>query len=109
LVLHGKAAGRPEIRQAVETIRQDGHRIDVRVTWEAGDTQRYAKEAVAQGVDTIVAGGGDGSLNEVVSGTLEVVGQGAGERGCLFGASRCDGLRGHQQRNENENPGSRAH
>jgi lipid kinase YegS len=71
LVLHGKAAGRPEIREAVGTVRNDGHRIDVRVTWEAGDTQRYAKEAAAQGVDTIVAGGGDGSLNEVVSGIVD--------------------------------------
>ena len=71
LVLHGKAAGRLEIREAVQTVREDGHRIDVRVTWEAGDTQRYAKEAVAQGVDTIVAGGGDGSLNEVVSGVVD--------------------------------------
>ena len=40
LVLHGKAAGRSEIRKAVETVRQDGHKIDVRVTWEAGDSLR---------------------------------------------------------------------
>jgi len=71
LVLHGKAAGRPEIRKAVETVREDGHKVDVRVTWEAGDSQLYAKEAAAQGVDTIVAGGGDGSLNEVVSGVVD--------------------------------------
>ncbi len=74
LVLHGKAAGRPEIRKAVETIRKEGHKIDVRVTWEAGDSQLYAKEAAAQGVDTIVAGGGDGSLNEVVSGVVDGAG-----------------------------------
>jgi lipid kinase YegS len=71
LVLHGKAATRPEVRKAVETVRGDGHRIDVRVTWEAGDSALYAKEAAAQGVDTVVAGGGDGSLNEVVSGIVD--------------------------------------
>jgi lipid kinase YegS len=71
LILHGKAAARPEIRKAVETVREDGHRIDVRVTWEAGDSALYAKEAAAQGVDTVVAGGGDGSLNEVVSGVVD--------------------------------------
>lgn len=71
LVLHGKAAARPEVRQAVETLRADGHRVDVRVTWEAGDASRYAKEAVAEGVDIVVAGGGDGSLNEVVSGIVD--------------------------------------
>jgi lipid kinase YegS len=78
LVLHGKAAARPEIRRAVETIRADGHRIDVRVTWEAGDSALYAKEAAAQGVDTVVAGGGDGTLNEVVSGVVD----GAGPVAC---------------------------
>lgn len=71
LVLHGKAAARPEVRQAVETLRADGHRVDVRVTWDAGDASRYAKEAVAEGVDIVVAGGGDGSLNEVVSGIID--------------------------------------
>ena len=71
LILHGKAATRPEVRTAVETVRGDGHRIDVRVTWEAGDSALYAKEAAAQGVDTVVAGGGDGSLNEVVSGIVD--------------------------------------
>ncbi len=71
LVLHGKAAGRPEVRAAVESVRADGHRVDVRVTWEAGDAVRFAKAAAAEGVDTVVAGGGDGSLNEVVSGVVE--------------------------------------
>lgn len=70
LVLHGKAATRPEVRAAVEAVREAGHRVEVRVTWEAGDSARYAQEAAAQGVDTVVAGGGDGSLNEVVSGVI---------------------------------------
>ncbi len=81
LVLHGKAAARPEIRQAVETVRADGHRVDVRVTWEAGDSALYAKEAAAQGVDVVVAGGGDGSLNEVVSGVVD----GSGPPKCSIG------------------------
>lgn len=71
LILHGKAAGTPEVRQAVEEIRSRGHRIEVRVTWEAGDAVRMAREAVAEGVDTLVAGGGDGTLHEVVQGVLD--------------------------------------
>lgn len=81
LVLHGKAAARPEIRSAVEAVRADGHRVDVRVTWEAGDSALYAKEAAAQGVDVVVAGGGDGSLNEVVSGVVD----GSGPSKCSIG------------------------
>ena len=81
LVLHGKASGRPEVRAAVEAVRADGHRVDVRLTWEAGDAVRLAKEAAADGVDTVVAGGGDGSLNEVVSGVVD----GSGPPRCSLG------------------------
>jgi lipid kinase YegS len=42
----------------------------VRVTWEGGDSQRLAQEAVLQGVSTVVAGGGDGSINEVALGIV---------------------------------------
>ena len=81
LILHGKAAGVPEIRQAVEAVRNRGHRLDVRVTWEAGDSIRYAKEAAADGVETVVAGGGDGTLNEVAAGVVD----GSGPPSCCLG------------------------
>lgn len=71
LILHGKAAQREPIREAVNTVRDEGHRVEVRVTWEAGDAVRYAKEAAADGVDTVVAVGGDGTLNEVASGIVD--------------------------------------
>jgi lipid kinase YegS len=74
LILHGKAAGNEAIRNAVGTLREEGHRIDVRVTWEAGDAPRMAQEASAAGVEVIVAGGGDGTLNEVVSGVISGIG-----------------------------------
>ncbi len=45
LILNGKKAGRPEIRQAVNTLRDAEHQLDVRVTWEAGDIHRYIDEA----------------------------------------------------------------
>ena len=69
IVLHGKAAGNAGVRAAVHTLRRDGHRVDVRVTWEAGDAARMTAEAVADAragkIDCIVAGGGDGTINEV--------------------------------------------
>ena len=69
IILHGKAAGNAGVRTAVHTLRQDGHVVDVRVTWEPGDAARMTAEAAASAdagkIDCIVAGGGDGTINEV--------------------------------------------
>ena len=65
LILHGKQAGNQEVRAAVETRREDGWRLDVRVTWEAGDARRLVNEALLAGYPTLIAGGGDGLLREV--------------------------------------------
>lgn len=67
LVLNGKSAGDEAVRAAVTALRQAGVTLDVRVTWEGGDAQRYADEAIAAGVHTLVAGGGDGTLSEVAT------------------------------------------
>ncbi len=66
-----KKAGDPALREAVSKIRQQGHRLDVRVTWEGGDAARYAGEAVKDRVDVVIAAGGDGTINEVVNGILQ--------------------------------------
>jgi lipid kinase YegS len=69
IVLHGKAAGDARVRTAVHTLRQDGRDVEVRVTWEPGDAARLTAEAVAEAhasdIDCIIAGGGDGTINEV--------------------------------------------
>ncbi|MDX1503459.1 MAG: lipid kinase YegS [Thermoanaerobaculia bacterium] len=70
LILNGKGAADPEVRAAVERVRKAGQTLEVRATWEAGDAERYAGEAVEDGVDLIVAGGGDGTLHEVVNGVV---------------------------------------
>lgn len=67
LILNGKSAGNDEVRSAVATLRARGVRVDVRVTWESGDAERYVAEALADGVDTVIAGGGDGTLSEVAA------------------------------------------
>jgi lipid kinase YegS len=70
IVVHGKVAARADLREAVSRIRELGHRVEVMVTWEAGDAARFAVDASLSGVDVVVAGGGDGTINEVASGIL---------------------------------------
>ncbi|MBW8811603.1 MAG: lipid kinase YegS, partial [Lysobacter sp.] len=67
LILNGKSAGDEALREAVAAIRDRGIGLDVRVTWESGDAERYVSEAIADGVATIVAAGGDGTLSEVAT------------------------------------------
>jgi lipid kinase YegS len=57
-----------ELRLAVAAVRQRGHRVRVRVTFEPGDARRYARAAALGGCDVVVAAGGDGTINEVVNG-----------------------------------------
>lgn len=65
LILNGKSTGNTDLREAVHALRERGVTLEVRVTWEDGDAERYVAEAIAHGVDTIIAAGGDGTLSEV--------------------------------------------
>ncbi len=67
LILNGKSAGDEALREAVSRLRDRGIALDVRVTWEAGDAERYVAEAIADGVQTLIAAGGDGTLSEVAA------------------------------------------
>ena len=67
LILNGKSAGDDDLRDAVGSMREEGIALDVRVTWEDGDAERYVAEAIADGVDTVIAAGGDGTLSEVAT------------------------------------------
>src|SRR5438128_10286644 len=70
LILNGKVAGNDALRAAVVGQREAGHRSEVRVTWEKGDARRFASEAGE--VDLLIAAGGDGTLNEVVHGLMDL-------------------------------------
>ena len=76
LILNGRAAADPALREAVKSLRKNGVDVSVRACWEEGDAGRYAAEAVT-GSDSddvepqiIAAAGGDGTINEVVNGLL---------------------------------------
>jgi YegS/Rv2252/BmrU family lipid kinase len=70
LILNGKVAGNDALRAVVARQRAAGHRIEVRVTWEKGDARRFASEADT--ADLLIAAGGDGTLNEVVHGLMDL-------------------------------------
>ena len=38
-IVHGARADRPELRQMVRWVRERGHAVDVRITWNAGDAE----------------------------------------------------------------------
>lgn len=71
IVLNGQKSGNEDFRAAVETLREEGHRIEVRLTWEPGDETWSARDAVRDGVDVLVAAGGDGTVNGVLNGVID--------------------------------------
>lgn len=70
LIINGKAAANEGLRDAVKQLREEGHVIEPRATWEGGDAARFAEEAVRDEVDLVVAAGGDGTINEVLNGLM---------------------------------------
>ncbi|WFM72345.1 lipid kinase YegS [Halomonas sp. CKK8] len=72
LIINGKSAQLPAVREAVFARREAGDDLEVRVTWEQGDAVRLAEQAGRDGVERVVAGGGDGTLNEVVNGLMRL-------------------------------------
>lgn len=72
LILNNKSAARPEIRVAVGRMRKQGCSIGLSVTWESGDASQFAHQFGGDPALTVVAGGGDGTINEVLGGLLRV-------------------------------------
>lgn len=66
LILHGKQALNEEVRAAVNGLRERGWDLAVRLTWEGGDAERLVEEGLAAGYRRLIAGGGDGTLRDVV-------------------------------------------
>src|SRR3546814_10329935 len=72
LILNGKSAGDDAVREAVQALRARGVALQVRVTWEGGDAERFVAEALERGAGHVIAGGGDGSLSRSEEHTSEL-------------------------------------
>ena len=71
VILNGKKAGLEPVRAAIFNARANGN-VEVRVTWEAGDVNRLVQEACNEGCRRLVAGGGDGTVNEITDALLKL-------------------------------------
>ncbi len=72
IILNGKKAGLKSVRDAISSIRKQAPAVEVRTTYEAGDVERLVHEAIAEGVERIIAGGGDGTVNEVADALVKL-------------------------------------
>jgi lipid kinase YegS len=70
LILNGKVAGNDALRAAIAQQREAGHHLRVAVTQEKGDARRFVSEAGK--MDLVIAAGGDGTLNEVLHGLMDL-------------------------------------
>jgi diacylglycerol kinase (ATP) len=59
--------GRPILQALNSRLKDSGIEWDVSITHKAGDAERLAKKAVADGADVVGVHGGDGSVMEVAS------------------------------------------
>ncbi len=57
-----------QLNQVRKKLQQQGWRVELSQTDGPGSGHRLASQAVAAGVDVVIAAGGDGTLNEVVQG-----------------------------------------
>lgn len=72
LILNGKKAELPAVRNAVTDARTYEHDLEVRVSFEYGDIGRFVSEAHSEGVSRLIAGGGDGTVNEMVNALMKI-------------------------------------
>jgi YegS/Rv2252/BmrU family lipid kinase len=71
-VIFNPAARGEKARRFRRHLEEIGAQATLKSTASSGDARRLAAEAVAEGFDTVIAAGGDGTLNEVLNGFGDV-------------------------------------
>jgi diacylglycerol kinase (ATP) len=73
IILNPSAGSITDLDEVTAKLRQLPD-TEIRLTTRRGSAARFAKTAIKKGRDTIVAAGGDGTLNEVINGIGENLG-----------------------------------
>lgn len=68
MIIHGARAEREDVRHLIDWVRAKGHVVEPHVTLETGDATAMTAAAARSGVDSVIAIGGDGTVNEVING-----------------------------------------
>ncbi len=76
VIVHGKVAARPEIRRTVQVLRRFGYTLEFRATRKAGGASAFLVGAVTRHTDTVVAGRGDATIDEVPAVLRRVMSEG---------------------------------
>ncbi len=75
LVVYNPSAGmrtaREQLSAAISELRARGWRLDSVETVHPGDATRLARAAAQQGVEAVIAVGGDGTVNEIANGLVD--------------------------------------
>lgn len=66
----GRGRSAAALQEAVGVLASHGWTLSVRWTSRAGEAEDLARQAVAEGVEIVVAAGGDGTVNEVANGLV---------------------------------------
>lgn len=68
--ISGLGLARAQTDYVLKWFRARGQEIDLALTGGPGDAEVLARRASAEGYDVIIAGGGDGTINEVLNGMV---------------------------------------
>ena len=70
--ISGKGHAKSVAEQAYTALTESGAQGQLMFTSASGDAKRFAQEAVSDGIRSVIACGGDGTLHEVVNGIATV-------------------------------------
>jgi len=75
----GRLGAQEKVAAVEQAMRAAGLDYPLMLTEYPGHATQLARQAVADGCTTVIAGGGDGTINEVVNGLFQAAGAGAPE------------------------------
>lgn len=75
LIILNPAAHSEKAGRLPERIREISGDVEMRMSTMPGEAEQIARNAVAEGFSTIVAAGGDGTINEVMNGIMSAGGK----------------------------------